>query len=299
MDERLGTAQEAAIGFAKQLRKEDQGGHRLRQPGPRPPAVHQRRRGAREGDPEHRRQRLDLALQRALHRAEGAEAGQGELRRGHPPAGDRPAVRRRRHVEPDRVRRGARSRQAVGDGDLRDRPAAERERSRGVQGSGVRAEAARARNRRPGLLRPTAAELAKIYQQIWDELASQYASPTRRGTRSATARGGGSSCACRAGLTARTRQGYYGPDARAGRSSCTWCPSSSTRPPPRPTSRISPGAIRAPAAWRRRSSAAPCSPTRSSSACRRWKRATRRWSARPPRSRRSSGCSASPTCTSS
>ena len=43
-----------------------------------------------------------------------------------------------------------------------------------LQGSGVRAAAAVAGNRRPGLLPDHARELPKIYQQICDELSSQY-----------------------------------------------------------------------------------------------------------------------------
>ena len=53
-------------------------GHRLRQPGPDPAELHQRRRVARKGDPPDDRQWLDLALQRALHRAQGAQEGEGD-----------------------------------------------------------------------------------------------------------------------------------------------------------------------------------------------------------------------------
>ena len=60
----------------------------------------------------------------------------------------------------------------------------------------------------------TAAELPKIYEQISDELANQY---TPRvfvaATRCATARGAGSSSASASrDSSARTRQGYYGPE---------------------------------------------------------------------------------------
>ena len=82
MDERMGIAQEAAIGFAKQLHKEDQAEVIDFDSQVRVLAdVHQRRRRARKGDPHDDAQRLDLALQRALHRAEGAEEGRRRRRR--------------------------------------------------------------------------------------------------------------------------------------------------------------------------------------------------------------------------
>ena len=81
MDERMGIAQEAAIGFARQLHKDDQAEVidfdsqvRILQ------GIHQRRRHAREGDPADDPERLDLALQRDLHLAEGIEEGQGDRR---------------------------------------------------------------------------------------------------------------------------------------------------------------------------------------------------------------------------
>ena len=80
-------------------------------------------RRARAGDPQDVGRRLDVALQRHLHRAEGSEEGRREERRRDPPPGDRRALGRRRHVEPAAVRRGARPREAIRNGDLRDRPA--------------------------------------------------------------------------------------------------------------------------------------------------------------------------------
>ena len=146
-------------GSRDRLRPEDAAGgrhrgDRLRQPGAHPADVHQRRRGAREGDSVHGRQRIDLAVQRDLRLAEGAQARQGELGGRDPPPGHRRPLRRRRYVEPRALRRSARSGQAIGDGDLRHRAASERLVPERVQGSGVRAQAALAGNGRARVLRP-------------------------------------------------------------------------------------------------------------------------------------------------
>ena len=159
-----------------------------------------------------------------------------------------------------------------------------------------------------------ARELAKIYQGIWDELSSQYAiayssgNPKRDGAwRRVQVR------LLRPNITARTKLGYYGPVDPGVRAS-------------EPES-LGPGPLTMILAWlpfglyaaaaaaylahfshhdERAGRLATAllgggrrSPTPSSSACRRWKRATRRSSARPPRCRRSSGSWASPISTSS
>ena len=154
------------------------------------------------GDPADLGRRLDLAVQRDLHRAEGSEEGQSRQRRGNPPPGDRRPLRRRRHVEPAAVRRSARPRQALRDGDLRDRPARRRHRRRKgfkeaefvlrqlAQETGGRAffpaqiDGARRR------LRP---DRRRALQPV-------HASATPRGTRGATAPGAASS----SGWTGRT-----------------------------------------------------------------------------------------------
>ena len=78
---------------------------------------------ARAGDPQDVGRRLDVAVQRDLHRAEGSEEGRRHERRGDPAPGDRRPLGRRGHVEPAAVRGSARPREALRDGDLRDRPA--------------------------------------------------------------------------------------------------------------------------------------------------------------------------------
>ena len=173
----MGIAQEAAIGFAKQLHKDDQAevidfDSQVRILS----ALHERRRGAREGDSRDHGQRLDVALQRALHRAEGTEEVEGGGLGRHPPPGDRAAVGRRRHLQPDRIRPGAGSRQALRGRDLLDRSAPGGNRPPRVQGSGVRAEAALApKPAAAPTSRPTRASCRRSTSGIWDELASQYA----------------------------------------------------------------------------------------------------------------------------
>ena len=108
--------------------------------------------GAREGDPPGDGQRVDLALQRHLHLAQGPEEGARRQRRPDPPRGDRGALRRRRHLEPGRLRRGARRRQALEHGHLRHRTEAEQRRQPRLQGGGVRAAPAVAGDRRTRVL---------------------------------------------------------------------------------------------------------------------------------------------------
>ena len=169
-----------------------------------------------------------------------------------------------------------------------------------VQGSGVRAAAARAGNRRPRVLpdrrRPSC---RRSTSRSPTSSRASTRSATRRRTRSATAPGAASSSASSGrALTARTKQGYFGPDRplivmnagparplRRGGGRLRRCTSRGATP-------------RVGRARHRRSSPPACSRTPSSSACRRWRPGTRRSSGRPRRSRRSSGCSASRTSTS-
>ena len=127
-------------------------GDRLRQPRAGHPGLHEQR-----GDLEGAIRRtnaggLDVTAQRDLHRAERAEADAGARHRRDPPAGHRRALRRRRHVEPGQLRRGAGSRQALGDGHLRDRPALTRRAEPRVQRCGVRAAPADPTDRRARVL---------------------------------------------------------------------------------------------------------------------------------------------------
>ena len=120
---------------------------------------------------------------------------QGELRRGNPAPGDRPPVRRRRHVEPvafeevlDLAKRSETAIYAIGlrpSGSYRTEfKEAEFVLKQLAQETGGRA-----------YFVLTAAELPKIYEQISEELANHTPSPTRRRIRCATARGAGWSCA--------------------------------------------------------------------------------------------------------
>ena len=179
MDTKLPTAQEAAIGFARRLRAAgSRRGHRLRQPRRRAAELHELGRRPRAGDPANVGRRLDVAVQRRLHRAEGSEEGRGAQRRGNPAPGDRRALRRRGHVEPAAVRRSARpgasaprrrsTRSACGRTTPR---AAARSCSR------KRSSCCASSRRRPAAGRsfPTrSTDLTGVYGQISDELSSQY-----------------------------------------------------------------------------------------------------------------------------
>ena len=147
---------------------------------------------ARTGDPQDVGRRIDVALQRRLHRAEGSEEGRREEQRRNPPSGDRRAVGRRGHVEPAAVRGSARSREAVRDRDLHDRPSRERRtraRDQGLQGSGIRPAAVRAGNRRPRVLpEPGRPSWPASTDRFPTSSRASTPSATRRRTRSATAR---------------------------------------------------------------------------------------------------------------
>ena len=125
MDERMGIAQEAAIGFAKQLHKDDQAevidfDSQVRVLSPftnDAAALEKAIRATTPNGSTSLYNALYIAL-KELKKSKAARLGR------HPPPGDRAAVGRRRHLQPDRVRPGARPRQALRGRDLLDRPAA-------------------------------------------------------------------------------------------------------------------------------------------------------------------------------
>ena len=216
---KLPMAQEAAIGFAQAAAAAgSRRDHRLRQPRRHPAAVHQRRGRARAGDPQDVGRRLDVAVQRHLHRAEGPEEGRRQERRRDPAPGDRRAVGRRRHVEPAAVRGGARPGEAIRDGDLRDRPARRTTAARRARASRKRSSCCGSSRRKPAAGRSSrrrSPSSPSIYGQISDELSSQYTVGYTSRNRRATAPGAASSSAShRPNLAARTKQGYFAPTAR-------------------------------------------------------------------------------------
>ena len=192
MDERMGSRRKPRSASPK-LHKDDQAECRLRQPGPHPAGLHNDsaaleqaiRKTAPNGS---------TSLYNALYmRAQGPEEGQRPKQLRHPPAGHRPAVgwaTTSSLIEFDQVLDQAkRSRPS----STRSASARGRDRAARVQGSGVRAEAALERNRRKAFSRPTRASCRRSTSRSGTS-SSQYASPTRRATPSATARG--AACRC-------------------------------------------------------------------------------------------------------
>ena len=126
MDERLPTAQEAAVGFAKRLKPEDamevidfdSQVHILQTF----TGEHERARRGDSPTTANGSTALYNAVYISLKELKKIQAENG---RRDPPPGHRRPLRRRRYLEPGRVRRGAGSGEALGDGDLRDRPAAD------------------------------------------------------------------------------------------------------------------------------------------------------------------------------
>ena len=173
------------------------GGDRLRQPGPHPrsrsPTTRPRSKRRSAQTTANGSTSLYNAIYISLKELKKVKAASS---RRDPPSGDRRAVGRRGHVEPGRVRRSAGSREAIRDGDLRDRPAPGRDRPSRVQGSGVRAAAALAGNRRPGVLpdrRAPSCRRSTSRSRTSSRASTRSATPRR--TRSATAPGAASSSA--------------------------------------------------------------------------------------------------------
>ena len=177
MEDKLQTAQEAAIGFVKRLRLEDlaqvidfdsrvlitqsftSNVTDLEE------AIRQTTAGGSTS--------LYNAIYIALKELKKVQA---RNRRRRPTAGDRRAVGRRRHVESRQLRRGARAREAIRDGDLRHRHA-----SAGApttcavfnEADFVLRQLSQETGGRVFFARG-ASELSGIYEQIADELSSQY-----------------------------------------------------------------------------------------------------------------------------
>ena len=216
MEDKLQTAQDAAIGFVKKLRPQDFGqiidfDSRVLIAQPFTSSVPDLEQAIRKTT----RRWLDVAAQRDLHLAERAEEDPGAKRGRRPAAGDRRVVGRRGHVEPRRIRRSARAGEAFRDRDLRHWPARPRATDH-VRGSFNEADfVLRQLSQETGgrvFFARTATELTGIYEQISEELSSQYMlgyqsrNPKRDGDwRRIVVR------VSEPGATARTKQGYYGP----------------------------------------------------------------------------------------
>ncbi len=141
MEDKLQTAQDAAIGFVKKLRPQDFGqiidfDSRVTIAQPFTSSVPDLELAIRKttaGGSTSLHNAIYISL-KELKKIQAQKCGRC------PAAGDRRAVGRRRYVEPGGVRRGAGAGEAVRDGHLRDRPARPQPRScaRRVQRSGLR-----------------------------------------------------------------------------------------------------------------------------------------------------------------
>ena len=155
MDTKLPTAQEAAIGFARRLRPQDLA--EVIDFDSRVVMLQNFTSNAAELEQAIRKTSAggSTSLYNAVYIALKDLKKVVAKHRGNPAPGDRRALGRRRHVEPPALRGGPRPREALRDRDLLDRPArARRPRhdDERLQGSGVRAAAVRAGNRRPLVL---------------------------------------------------------------------------------------------------------------------------------------------------
>ena len=195
------------------------GSRRLRQPRRRAPELHEQRRRTGAGDPQDVRRRLDVAVQRRLHRAQGPEEGRREEHRRDPPAGHRRALGRRGHLQPAAVRRSARPRETVRDGDLLDRAARRRRPGHvgeGLQGSRVRDAAVLSR-------KPAGARSFRISSPISRTSTGRFPTSCRASTVGYTSKNPKRDGSwrrvvvriVRPNLTARTKLGYFAPTPRS------------------------------------------------------------------------------------
>ncbi len=194
------------------------GSRRLRQPRGHPAAVYERRPRARTGHSADVGRRVDVDVQRDLHRAEGPQENRRQERRRNPAAVHHRPVGRRGHVEPAAVRRGPGPREALRDGDLRDRAGFDRRSSSSGRGFKEAEFVLRQLSQETGgraFFPSQLADLANVYGQISDELSSQY-------TVGYTSRNGRRDGAWRRivvrvnrpNLTARTKLGYFAPTGK-------------------------------------------------------------------------------------
>ena len=215
MESKLPTAQEAAIGFARRLRRRiSPRSSTSTAASDRAAELHEQRRRARAGDPEDVGRRLDVALQRRVHRAEGPEEGRREERRRNPAPGDRRAVRRRGHVEPAAVRGSARPRQAIGDRDLHDRPARARRRRPARRASRKRSSSCASSRRKRAAARSSPASSPISPASTARSPTSSRASTVGYTSKNPKRDGAWRRVVVRVNrpnLTARTKQGYFAP----------------------------------------------------------------------------------------
>ena len=167
------------IGFARSAAPAGpRRGHRLRQPRRRPADLHEQRAGARAGDPQDVGRRIDVDVQRHLHRAEGSEEGRSRTtptRSAARPSSCSPTAKTRRAC--CRSRRCSIWRSAPRPRSTRsacDAPESSASATQGLQGSRVRPAPALAGNRRAVVLPQPGRRSRGIYGQIADELSSQY-----------------------------------------------------------------------------------------------------------------------------
>ena len=177
MENRLQIAQEAAIGFARKLRPQDfaqvvdfDSRVEIAQDFTNSVADLERAiRATTAGGSTSLHNAIYISL-KELAKIKAKSAGRG------PAPGDHRAVRRRGHVEPGELRRSARPRQAIRDGDLHDRPAAARTRRRPKgfrEAEFVLRQFAQETGGR-AFFPSRAEDLKDVYGQIADELSSQY-----------------------------------------------------------------------------------------------------------------------------
>ena len=177
MENKLQTAQDAAVGFARRLRPQDLA--EVIDFDSRVVVLQNFTNNAGELEQAIRKTAAggSTSLQRRLHRAEGPEEGRREKRRGDPAPGDRAALRRRGHVEPAAVRRGARPREAHETAIYTIGLRAQEGPATGTKGFKEAEFVLRQLAQETGgraFFPLQVVELSGIYGQISDELSSQY-----------------------------------------------------------------------------------------------------------------------------